>query len=68
MQFRAGALHMSTYAREISLVLVIKGIGLYILWALFFGPAHQFHPTPASTAGKILGNPPIVQPGAPPHE
>ena len=68
MQRRVLPIHMSPYAREISLALVIKGIGLYLLWVLFFSATHQVHPTPASTAGKIFGNPPVSQPGGPPHE
>lgn len=41
--------------REIALILLLKAVGLYLLWILFFSAPHQVHPTPASTAHLLLG-------------
>ena len=41
--------------RDIVMVLLLKAVGLYLLWILFFNAPHQVHPTPASTAHQLFG-------------
>jgi len=41
--------------RDVVLVLLLKAVGLYLLWILFFSAPHQVHPTAASTAQQLLG-------------
>lgn len=43
------------FRRDIVLVLLLKAVGLYLLWTLFFSAPHQVHPTPDSTASQLLG-------------
>ncbi|HEX6549050.1 MAG TPA: hypothetical protein VF117_00065 [Gammaproteobacteria bacterium] len=43
------------FRRDIVLVLVLKALGLYLLWSLFFSAPHQVHPTPGTTAQQLLG-------------
>lgn len=62
MRLNPSAWNLSRYGREIGLVLLIKGAAIYLLWTLFFSPAHQVHPTPASTADKVFGAAPESQP------
>jgi hypothetical protein len=68
MRWDTQTFRFTRLGHEISLVLILKLIALYILWALFFGPAHQVHPTPASVADKLFSTTPVSQPGASPHE
>ena len=62
------AVTLRRYGREISFVLIVKAAGIYLLWVLFFSSVHQVRPTPASTAGRIFGDPPITTPGVSRHE
>ena len=58
----------SRSGREIGWVLLMKGLAIYLLWTLFFSPAHQVHPTPASTADQVFGTAPADPPRSEPHE
>lgn len=68
MRIGRRAFTLSRYGREISVVLIVKAAGIYLLWLLFFSPVHQFHPTPANTAGRLFGTPPASHPGVLRHE
>jgi hypothetical protein len=43
------------FRRDIVLILMLKAVGLYLLWTLFFSAPHQVHPTPGSTVAQLLG-------------
>jgi len=53
---------LSRYGREIAWVLLVKAAAIYLLWTLFFSPAHQVHPTSTSTAEQVFGAAPITPP------
>ena len=42
-------------AREIAVVLVVKGLALAALYVAFFGPAHRTEVTPQTMERAILG-------------
>jgi len=44
----------STYWREITAVLCLKGLGLAALYYLFFSPANQITPTPQDVAHHLV--------------
>ena len=46
----------SRYAREITIVLIVKAIGLVLLWAIFFSrPAPPLGQNPTEVRSQILG-------------
>ena len=52
----AGQAISRQFRRDIVLVLLLKALGLYLLWSLFFSAPHQVHPTPGTTAQQLLGS------------
>ncbi len=47
----------STLRRELTLALLFKAVAIFLLWFLFFSPAHRTHVTPADMAAALAEGP-----------
>lgn len=46
-----------TLRRELTLAILLKIAGLFLLWFWFFGPAQRIHVTPADMAAALARGP-----------
>ncbi|WP_281929955.1 cytochrome oxidase putative small subunit CydP [Methylocystis iwaonis] len=47
----------STLRRELTLAIIVKVAAIFLLYFLFFSPAHRIHVTPADMAAALLEKP-----------
>lgn len=47
----------SPLRRELTLALAFKAVAIFLLYVLFFSPAHRTHVTPADMAAALAGGP-----------
>ncbi len=48
----------STLRRELTLAIIFKVLAIFLLWFLFFSPAHRSHVTPADMTAALAKNAP----------